>query len=92
MGVFVHCGRLNPNFHCLDYICPSGKSKATISIGTGDSYTFTTQEGAEYLPKTDCTVKYVKQRSCKKVQLSCDSFAMAKGDVLLVRAGKQRYK
>jgi len=75
-----------------DITCPAKKSKNTAKLGSGESSVFKTQEGATYGAKTNCQAKYIKLKSCKKLQMTCDSFQLGKGDVMLVKAGKKKYK
>ena len=53
---------------------------------------FKTQEGAEYGAKTSCMAKYTKLKSCDKLEMTCSSFNLGKGDILTVKAGKKKYK
>ena len=51
--------------------------------------TYSTQEGPKYTKNVNCTVKYRKGSSCKKLRLSCESFTLAKGDTMFVKRGKK---
>eukprot|EP00090_Calanus_glacialis_P035019 TRINITY_DN5985_c0_g1_i5.p1 TRINITY_DN5985_c0_g1~~TRINITY_DN5985_c0_g1_i5.p1 ORF type:complete len:201 (-),score=27.63 TRINITY_DN5985_c0_g1_i5:614-1153(-) len=60
-----------------DFVCKKGKQKRgkTIKIGNGDSYSFKTQAGATYAPKTKCFVTYKrKQASCPMIMFTCSEF------------------
>ena len=71
------------------FICPADQSSNTFTIGTGDSLTYSTQEGPKYTRNVDCTVKFRKGSSCKKLRFSCESFLLAKGDTMFVKRGKK---
>jgi len=83
--------------HAEDYTCPSGKSKKTIKIRDGDSFSFTIPDN--YAARTKCTVNYkLLRRSCKRAYFFCNSFDLPnrsgppscrKGDKL--RVGRKSY-
>merc|ERR1719450_2106433 len=81
-----------------DYDCPAGKSSKTITIREGDSFEFNSNPdgAADYKNKQRCTVKYKRAKSCKEMQVECQSFNVQnnaqnckKGDKLFV--GKNAY-
>jgi len=82
----------------VDYVCPDGKSKKSITIKKDQSFLFDIAPG--YGPKSKCGVVYKPQKKgktrCKKIKFSCTTFDLPnksgppkckKGDKLKV--GKQ---
>jgi len=58
-----------------DVICKKGKTKKKVMIGEGDSYSFKTQAGATYAPKTKCVVTYKRNKAtCPMMMFTCSQF------------------
>ena len=74
-----------------DYICPAGKSLVSFTVNEGDSFSFSTQDGAQYTSMTDCSVNY-KLGSCPKMRFDCSSFDLGKGDTLFIKAKGNNHK
>merc|ERR1711970_1130198 len=51
-----------------------GKFSETITIGSGDSYTFDTQAKRKYGGNVKCRVTYKRGSSCPKLRFSCSKF------------------
>jgi len=51
-----------------------GKFSKTITIGSGDSYTFNTQAKKKYGGNVKCSITYKKDSSCPKLRFSCSKF------------------
>merc|ERR1711970_1184346 len=51
-----------------------GKFSKTITIGSGDSYTFNTQAKRKYGGNVKCSVTYKRGSSCPKLRFSCSKF------------------
>merc|ERR1719233_2083661 len=51
-----------------------GKFSKTITIGSGDSYTFDTQAKKKYGGNVKCRVTYKRGSSCPKLRFSCSKF------------------
>merc|ERR1712212_848073 len=51
-----------------------GKFSKTITIGSGDSYSFNTQAKKKYGGNVKCSVTYKRGSSCPKIRFSCSDF------------------
>merc|ERR1719233_2826235 len=51
-----------------------GKFSKTITIGSGDSYSFNTQAKKKYGGNVKCSVTYKRGSSCPKIRFSCSKF------------------
>merc|ERR1711970_250500 len=51
-----------------------GKFSKTITIGSGDSYSFNTQAKKKYGGNVKCSVTYKRGSSCPKLRFSCSEF------------------
>jgi len=51
-----------------------GKFSKSITIGSGDSYTFNTQAKKKYGGNVKCSVTYKRGSSCPKLRFSCSEF------------------
>merc|ERR1712212_768318 len=51
-----------------------GKFSKTITIGSGDSYSFNTQAKKKYGGNVKCGVTYKRGSSCPKIRFSCSEF------------------
>merc|ERR1711892_897846 len=72
-----------------DVVCKKGKLKKKIKIGEGDSYSFKTQAGATYAPKTKCSVIYKRVKaSCPMIMFRCSEFNINNKDATCKRADK----
>lgn len=76
-----------------DLVCKR-RTKTTIQVGAGDSFSFKTQEGRQYKPRSRCVAKYKKSSSCSSLRLSCSKFSIrnrspscSRGDRLAVIVG-----
>jgi len=67
-----------------------GKTKRTVKVRKGQSFTFKTQNKAKYGANVRCTVTYRKVKTCKKMKISCSKFSLNTGDMLQVIRGKNR--
>ena len=67
-------------------------SSETITIGAGESLSYSTQEGARYTRNVDCMAKFRKGSSCQKLRLTCESFSFAKGDTMFVTKDTKKGK
>ena len=68
-----------------------GRTKRTVRVEQGQSYTFNTNEADEYGPNVRCTVNYRKMASCERMRISCSQFDFGSGDVLrVIRGGNKR--
>jgi len=94
MGYFVTLALLGFLSCALaqDHTCPAGKSRKVIKLGSGGVSVFKTQNGSTYAPKTNCMVKYVKLRKCPKLEMTCSSFSLGKGDSVMVKVQKKKNK
>merc|ERR1739838_325043 len=83
-----------------DVVCKKGKLKKKIKIGEGDSYSFKTQAGATYAPKTKCSVIYKRVKaSCPMIMFRCSEFNInnkdatcKRTDKMIVQEGKETKK
>jgi len=67
--VHVLCAATN------DVTCKKkGKFSKTITIGSGDSYSFKTQAKKKYGGNVKCSVTYKRDSSCPKLKFSCSKF------------------
>merc|ERR1711936_175522 len=76
-----------------DLVCKR-RTKTTIQVGAGDSFSFKTQEGRQYKPRSRCVAKYKKSSTCSSLRLSCSKFSIrnrspscSRGDRLAVIVG-----
>ena len=67
-------------------------SSETLTVGAGESLSYSTQEGARYTRNVDCMAKFRKGSSCQKLRLSCETFSLAKGDTLFVTKDTKKGK
>jgi len=51
-----------------------GKFSKTVTIGSGDSYSFKTQAKKKYGKNVKCSVTYKRDSSCPKLKFSCSKF------------------
>merc|ERR1712126_418665 len=71
--VFIFC--LSVLVECADVVCGPKKTKKTVKLGVGDSYSFITQDGNEYGKNVKCTAIYERKSGADcKLHFSCDSF------------------
>ena len=66
------------------------KTKKTVKVEKGKSYSFKTNAGNKYGPNTKCNVAFKKMNGCKTMKLSCDEFNLGGGDSLRVQRGKKK--
>ena len=62
---------------------------STMTIGAGESLTYSTQEGSRYTSSVDCIVEFRKGASCNKLRFSCEDFSLGKGDKMFVTKGEK---
>jgi len=67
-----------------------GKTRKTVKVNKGESFTFNTNEAAKYGPNVRCTVVYRKMKTCKKMKISCSKFSLAAGDTMRVSRGRNK--
>jgi len=67
-----------------------GKTKKTVKVNKGESYTFNTNKAGKYGANVKCTVTYRKMNSCKKMKISCSQFSLGGGDMLRVTRGRNK--
>ena len=67
-----------------------GKTRKTVKVKKGESYTFNTNKAAKYGANVRCTVTYRRTKTCKKMTISCSQFSLAAGDMVRVTRGKNR--
>merc|ERR1719282_1365035 len=53
---------------------------------------FHTQEGDKYSKKVQCKIKINLGESCEEMELTCNSFNLAKGSIMSVKVGKNKPK
>jgi len=66
------------------------KTKTTVNVEKGKSYSFQTNEGTRYGPNMKCNLTYKRMSGCKKMKISCDQFSLGAGDFLRIKAGKYK--
>ena len=71
------------------FTCPTGQSSSTMTIGAGETLTYSTQEGSRYTSGVDCTVEFKKGASCNKLRFSCEDFSLGRGDKMFVTKGEK---
>merc|ERR1712061_618440 len=83
----------------LDVVCKKGKTKKKVMIGEGDSFSFRTQAGATYAPKTKCIVTYKRNKAtCPMMRFTCSEFNIYNKDSScrkkdrMILSGKGRQK
>jgi len=73
----------------VDYACPDGKSKKSITIKKDQTFNFDVAPG--YGAKTKCSVMYKPSKSkktkCKKLKFSCTTFDLPNKDAKKCRKG-----
>jgi len=67
-----------------------GKTRKTVKVKKGESYTFNTNKAAKYGANVRCTVAYRRTKTCKKMTISCSQFSLAAGDMVRVARGKNK--
>ena len=83
-------------FHLIYYLVTSGgvtctkKTKKTVKVQKGKSYSFKTNDGNKYGANMKCNVTFKKMKGCKTMKLSCDQFNLGGGDSLRVQRGKKK--
>jgi len=82
-----------------DVVCKKGKTKKKVMIGEGDSFSFRTQAGATYAPKTKCIVTYKRNKAtCPMMRFTCSEFNIFNKDSScrkkdrMILSGKGRQK
>jgi len=75
-----------------DIVCKK-RMKTTVQVAAGESFSFKTQAGRQYMPGTKCVAKYKKSSSCKSMRFSCSKFSVknktpncSRGDRMVVVA------
>ena len=61
-----------------------------MKVSKGKVFAFDTNAAAKYGANVKCGVTYRKMKNCKKMQLTCEEFSLAKGDSLRVTRGKNK--
>jgi len=67
-----------------------GKTKRTVKVKKGDSYTLNTNKASKYRANVQCTVTYRKMSSCSKMKISCSKFSLGAGDMMRVIRGRNK--
>ena len=74
------------------YNCPKKKSKAEFTVEDGQDVMFHTQAGNKYTKKVKCEIEISLGETCEEMELTCDSFNLAKGSILSVKVGNGKTK
>merc|ERR1712212_347422 len=77
-------------------VCKEGLDKKFVHVRPGVTYSYRTQAGKLYAPKTRCSVLFKRGSSCSKLRFSCSKFQVlnrsdkcAKLDKMVVKVGKK---
>jgi len=74
------------------YNCPKKKSTAEFTVEDGHDVMFHTQAGNKYTKKVKCEIEISLGETCEEMELTCDSFNLAKGSILSVKVGDGKAK
>ena len=87
--MYLKPGLTNEHKSSKGFTCPTGQSSSKMTIGAGESLTYSTQEGARYTSGVDCTVEFKKGAFCNKLRFSCEDFSLGRGDKMFVTKGEK---
>ena len=87
----VHLSRLIDLATGVTTCAADGRTRKTIRVAQGESYTFNTNSDDEYGADVRCTVNYKKTGSCNRLRILCNQFDLGNGDILrVIRGGNKR--
>ena len=72
--------------------CGAKKTKKTVNVVNGETYTFKTNvDGGQYGANVRCVVKYKRTEGCKNknLRITCSKFSLGRGDFLRINRKRE---
>merc|ERR1719334_2244329 len=73
------CLVLNGKAFGKDIVC-SNDLRESVEVNQGETFSYKTQAGKKYLPKTSCSVSYRPGKECAKIEFACSEFNLKNKD------------